>query len=171
MKVSATELMKQLKFIEEEIENIYRADSEKSTVTVYKDTDDKGKQIYVPMYESGYDFSANRQRIEELYDEERKIKNKLNLFNSTTNVVGYDFNVNEGLIRIAQYKREIKSLTNLSNKNEYMSISSYGRETSFSKVVYSLEDAKKALREYQRKLSALQVAIDKTNLNSTIDID
>ena len=46
--------------------------------------------------------------------------------------------------------------------------SEYRGET-ISKVTYNIEDAKNALRNKQSELSALQVAINRTNLVSEID--
>ena len=117
MKVSATELMKRLKYIEEEINDIHRNDEEKAYVAVNERHLDSGVEL-VPLYESGYDFVGNRNRIKELHDEERKIKRTLNRFNNDTNVTGYDFPIAEGLVRIAELKAEVRVLTNLSRNGE-----------------------------------------------------
>lgn len=172
MKVTATELMKQLKYIEEEINDIHRNDEEKSMVLVEKATDTDGKTILVPVYVEEYDFAINRSRIKELHKEERKIRNVLSAFNSKTLVNGFDFTINEGLVRITELRSEIKVLTNLAKKSPFTSSTNYrNNEVIIYKASYSIDDAKKALRTSQRELSALQVAIDKSNLNSEIEIE
>lgn len=172
MKVTSTELMKQLKYIEEEINDIHLNDEQDCTVLAEKITDDAGKTVIVPVYASDYDFALNRKRIKELHEEERKIRNVLNTFNNKTLVCGYNFTISEGLVRIAELKGEIRVLTKLSKKGEYSYTTSYrNNEATIYKTTYSVEDAKKALRQAQKELSALQVAIDKTNLNSEINID
>lgn len=171
MKVTATELMKQLKFIEEEINEIHHDDEEKSTVLVEKHNDGNFKSSLVPVYEEEYDFFANRNRIKELHEEERKIRNILSVFNSSTLVDGFDFTISEGLVRITELKSEIKVLTNLAKKKQFSSSNNYlNNEVIIYKASYSIDDAKKVLRASQRELSALQVAIDKTNLNSEIEM-
>ena len=167
MKVTATELMKQLKFITEEISDVHRTDGEKSKVLMKKENDN----TLVPAYSLEYDFLNNRKRINELFKEERRIKNILSKFNCNTLVQGFDFSINEGLIRIGELKDEIRILSILAKKNEYSSSISSNNDVSIFKVTYNIEDAKNALRSAQRELSALQVAIDKTNLNSEIEID
>ena len=165
MKVSATELMKRLKYIEEEINDIHRNDEEKAYVAVNERHSDRGVEL-VPLYESGYDFVGNRNRIKELHDEERKIKRILNRFNNDTNVAGYDFPVAEGLVRIAELKAEVRVLTNLSRNGE-VSYDAYARtDYPLKKASFDVKVAREALKEAQRELSALQVAIDKTNLTS-----
>lgn len=172
MKITATELMKQLKFIQEEITTIHQDDNNKSYVLVEKVTDDNNKSKLVPLYAEEYNFLNNRNRINDLYLEERKIRNLLSIFNTKTLVIGYDFNINEGLVRLAQLKEEIKVLTNLARKSQYESTTNYrNNEVIIYKVSYDIDEAKNYLRKAQKEMSALQVAIDKTNLNSQIDIE
>lgn len=172
MKITATELMKQLKFIQEEIATIHQDDNNKSYVLVEKVTDDNNKSKLVPLYAEEYNFLNNRNRINDLYLEERKIRNLLSIFNTKTLVIGYDFNINEGLVRLAQLKEEIKVLTNLARKSQYESTTNYrNNEVIIYKVSYNIDEAKNYLRKAQKEMSALQVAIDKTNLNSQIEIE
>ncbi|MCI6215940.1 MAG: hypothetical protein MR659_02450 [Mollicutes bacterium] len=169
MKITATELMKKLKFIEEELNDIYSDDKINSTVLMEKKTDNDGETTYNPAFANEYDFASNRKKVKELFNEERKIKNVLNTFNNNTLVDGYDFNINEGLVRLAELKKEISTLTILAKKTQFFSTTNYNREISVYKSCYNIEDAKNILKETQRELSALQVAIDKTNLNSSIE--
>lgn len=168
MKYSATELMKKLKYIQEEINNIHREDENKSYVPAEK-VRDIGVAKYSPLIESTYDFMGNRNRIKELHEQELKIRRALNVFNSTTLVHGQIFNINEGLVRLAQIKGEVTALTNMTKRGQYIH-DAYSREN-ICMSVYDLEEAKEALRTAQRELSALQVAIDKTNLNSEIEYE
>ena len=90
----------------------------------------------------------------------------LNDFNTKTKVIGYDFNINEGLVRLAQLKEEVRHLTAMLNKGRYYR-DNYRTETTMA--AYNYEIARATLRELQQKLSAIQVAIDKTNLNSVVE--
>ena len=166
MKISATELMKKLKYLEEEINAIYRDDAESSYVPVDKVLTEDGTRKIVPLYEITYDFEENRKRIEELNKQEVKIRRVLNDFNTKTKVIGYDFNINEGLVRLAQLKEEVRHLTAMLNKGRYYR-DNYRTETTMA--AYNYEIARATLRELQQKLSAIQVAIDKTNLNSVVE--
>lgn len=169
MNLTATELMKRLKFLEEEIAEIHRLDEEKSAVLVEKKEDATGKTSFVPLYEEAYDFAENRKRVEELFSEERKIRLALHSFNVETKIEGFGFTLAEGLVRLGQLKSEIKVLTNLAKKGQYSSSTSYNGDVVIYRSSYSAEEAKKALRAAQKELSALQVAIDKTNLTSKIE--
>ena len=168
MKYSATELMKKLKYIQEEINLIHREDENKSYVPAEKNRD-SGVARYSPLIDSDYDFMGNRNRVKELHDEELKIRRVLNRFNHMTLVNGYSFTLNEGLIRLAQVKGEVTALTNMTKRGQYIH-DAYNRD-SVCMAVYNLDEAKEALKTAQRELSALQVAIDKTNLNSEIEYE
>lgn len=166
MKISPTELMKKLKYIEIEISDIHDMDLKDSLVPMTKEVKEDGTFKLVPLYEREYDFNANREQIENLYAEERKIRNILFQFNASTKVIGYNFTMSEALVRLGQIKKEIRILEHLSSNRKMNS--EYRGET-ISKVTYNIEDAKNALRNKQSELSALQVAIDRTNLVSEID--
>ena len=168
MKYSATELMKKLKYIQEEINNIHREDGSDSYVPTEKDRDSSPVR-YVPLIESNYDFESNRNRIKELHAEEMKIKRVLNRFNHETLVRGYNLTINEALIKLAQIKGEVTCLTNMTKKGKYIH-DPYARDGMLM-ATYDLDSAKEALRNAQRELNALQVAIDKTNLNSEIEYE
>ena len=166
MSASATELMKQLKYIEAEINDIHRNDEEKSTVPAVETVVDN-RTTLAPLYEGTYNFEDNRNRIRELFSEEREIKRILSRFNNETMVEGYDFTIAEGLVRIAELKSEIKVLTNITKGGEY--VADRYSSSSVKMAVFDVRAARKVLKEYQRELSALQVAVDKTNLNSKIE--
>ena len=157
-----TELMKALKAIEVEISQIYEQDEKHSAVSIDKDTKE-------PLFESNYNYLDNRRRVNDLQMEERKIKKALSKFNSTTNVEGYNFTVGEGLVKIGQLRREIHILTILTKRAEVFLDSARYSSDDYKRVCYNIEDAKADLKLAQRELSDLQVAIDRTNLNSNID--
>lgn len=167
MKASATELMKRLKYIENELDDIHTSDENNSSVPVVETVIDKQTKL-AELYESTYNFDENRARVQELFQEEREIKKLLNKFNNETLVEGYDFTVAEGLVRIAQLKSEIKVITSITRNGEYFRPDRYS-SGGVKKSVFDIKAAKETLKEYQRALSALQVAVDRTNLNSTIE--
>ena len=86
-----------------------------------------------------------------------------------TLVHGQPFTINEGLVRLAQIKGEVVALTNMTKRGQYVH-DAYTRDN-VCMATYNLDEAKGALRIVQRELSALQVAIDKTNLNSEIEYE
>ena len=166
MKTSATELMKRLKFIEEDIESIHDNDIRDSYVPLVESTSTEGRKELVPAYEVIYDFAGNRARVKELYEEELNIKRLLNEHNQKTIISGYDYSISEGLIRLAQLKQEIKTLTSVSREGMYIRD---GYKDSTKKATYNPTEVKEALRKAQHELSQLQVAIDRTNLMENIE--
>ena len=167
MQISATELMKRLKYIETELDDIHQNDENNSAVPVTETVIDNKTKL-TQLYETAYNFEENRKRIQELFKEEREIKKLLNKFNNEKLVEGHDFTVAEGLVRIAQLKSEIRIITSITKNGEYFRPDRYS-SSGVKKSVFDIKAAKETLKEYQRELSALQVAVDRTNLNSTIE--
>lgn len=158
--------MKKLKYIEQEISDIHQNDEKDSYVPIIENTDKDGHKTLTPAYEVIYDFMGNRERIKELYKEESGIKKVLNEFNQRTLINGYNLTISEGLVRLGQLKEEVKVLTSITRRGKYIQ-DSY-RE-GIRKATYDDKVVKDELRKAQHELSALQVAIDRTNL--TVEIE
>ena len=76
----------------------------------------------------------------------------------------------EALVRMGQLKSLISNLTTLANKSSYYrERASYNSEAIDMKTLYDVKSAKEDLKKYQRELSRLQVAVDKTNINSKVE--
>ena len=157
---SATELMKMLKCIESDLEYIHSQDRNETSIKCDIDGE--------PIYESDYNFAFNREEAKQLYESESKIKLILAKFNVETKIIGYDMTIIEGLVRIAQLRNEIRVLTPMAAKTKYTTNYS-GDYGNLYKVVYDVREVKETLKKMQQELSRLQVAIDKTNLNSKIE--
>ena len=164
--ISPTELMKKLKFIEQEIISVHEEDEHMGYIPAEKTQDEGGNIKLCPLYKSNYDFGANRSKVKELQAEEIKIKKVLADFNYKTKVIGYDFTISEGLIKLAQLKSEVRTISNMVNKGQYVK-DSY--RDNYAVAAYDLKEAKEELKKAQKELSTLQVALDKTNLTSSID--
>lgn len=167
-KCSPTEAMKRLKRIQAEMEDIRRDDEEGSSVPVLQGRNDRGEYENRDLFEGSYDLQSNRERMEELQKQEREIKMALNRFNSSTYVDDYGITVAEALIQLAQYAAEIKTLATLSQRKKYFTPSMY-RTDGVRKCLYNPDTAKLYLDRVKTTYMALQVAIDRVNLNSTIE--
>lgn len=167
MLLSPTELMKRLKYINCEISDLHNNDNELSYVPAEKVRNENGTTVMEPVMNSEYSFEDNRSKINRLQQEELKIRRALNEFNNNTYVEGFGFNIAEALVRLAQLKGEIKVVTNMVKKGAFYK--SYNGDISMA--TYDLENAKEALRQMQKELTKLQVAIDKANLNSVIEYE
>lgn len=163
MKKSATKLMKELKGIEQEIARLHKEEEITSIVPVDCD--------YNTRYESDYSYESTRKELEGLYKRRAAIKSILTKFNFETKVDGYEFTMTEALVELAQLKCEAKQLRMLASRTTYTrgNYESSFRGDEVGKVSYDLGVVKSDLKKLEEETSALQVAIDKTNLNSLID--
>lgn len=159
MKKSATEIMKEIKAIKDQIARLYSQEKEYAYKVVTKTT---GTTIF----EKECDFASFREKEEKLINRELQLKVAIDKFNHTTLVDGFGFTIIEGLARLAQLKRSIGYLEKYikdgivnSNYGETINVLTFDREMIEEKI-----------KELTSKRSALLVAIDKTNLNNTIEV-
>ena len=71
MKKSPTQLMKQEKYIQDQIIHIINDDVMNSKVLVEK-KEVNGSFTLLPLYDNPYNFQANREKLNKLYEQERK---------------------------------------------------------------------------------------------------
>jgi len=163
MKKTPTLLMKELKFINVQIQQLFEENIKKSCVPVNDDLNCK--------YSYDFDLQRNVQEINRLYEEERKIKLILAKFNATTLAKGTNLTIAEALVRIAELRSEIKNINVLAEKDEYFEDRSkyYDSKVSIYKILYDSKYANEVLHSLLQELSELQIAIDTTNLTTFID--
>ena len=164
MQKTPTLLMKELKYLQSEAERLYLEDVERSYAPLNEDMTFK--------YDTGYSYENNRKELEHIYEEELRIKSALAKFNSTTKAWGQEYTIAEALVRIAQLKNEIKVLTKLANKTEYTetNIGNYSNPKNITnKINYDQNKVKLDLSRFQKELTTLQIAVDKTNLTTFVE--
>jgi len=163
MKKTPTLLMKELGYIEAEILNLHNEDEKNSYAPLNEDLSFR--------YKNDYDYENVRNELSNLYQQELKIRSILAKFNTETKADGTDMSMQEALVRIAQLRGEIKILSKLANAKEYFDVKGdyYSRTTVTNKVLYDISRATENLKEAQRELTTLQMAVDKTNLTTFID--
>ena len=164
MMKTPTLLMKELKFLQQEIQRIYSEDTSRSYAPLDENMEFR--------YDTGYSYENNRQEIQRLQEEEMRIRSALAKFNSTTKACGLDLTIAEALVRIGQLKNEIKTLSILANRSEYMETSSgiyHDSRGVTNKITYDQNKVIQDLSNLQKELSSIQIAVDKTNLTTPIE--
>ena len=164
MKKVPSLLMKELKYIQSEIERILNSDLHESTGPL----DDQQKDF---LFDNGYSYEENKQALAELYDRELKIRGALSKFNSTYMIEEAGMTVSEALVRIAQLQRRAKVLRGLFNMAEtFKTHDPYGRNPGdVHRVRFNKEAAKADLETLQGEMTSLQVAVDRINLTIPVE--
>lgn len=165
MKKCNTELMKELKGIQQQISLLYTYENDTSKI-IYTENEKKFDET-----DNKYNYEEVRTKINELQEEERKIKAILALSNATTIVDGYDITIAEALVYLAQLSKNKRQLDKMASRPQVMRKSGYHSSwTQIDKALYDVEKAQNDLDELTEKISKLQIAIDRTNLNNFIEV-
>jgi spore germination protein YaaH len=163
MKKCNTELMKDLKVIQELINAARQKQHHNSTVSYTE----KERASVVCLF----DYEASEREFAQLQAEERHIKKLLAVSNATTKVEGYDITIAEALVLLAQLSLNKKFLSRLATKERLVRESSeYRKEVEFTKVCYDLEKAQADLAKLNKDIAKLQMALDRTNLTNLIEV-
>jgi hypothetical protein len=161
MKKCNTELMKELKVIQELI-NFSQRNEERKCVITYTQQDRSE-------LENDYDYEVARKELEKLQNEERKIKNLLAISNATTKVIGYDITIAESLVYLAQLSQNKALLSKMAGREKLSRRTTYSGDSEYTKACYDIKKAQADLADVNREIAKLQMAIDRTNLNNIID--
>ena len=158
MKKSAAEIMKEIKAIKEQIAKIQAKEKEYA----YKVVAENGTTLF----SREYDFKAFRNQIEALRKREIELKVAIDTFNNKTQIEGLNISMIAGLARLAQLKNEIDHLEWFLKKGSV--------DQNYNSPIKVLNIDSDIITEEIKKLSeersSLLIAIDKTNLNSAIEV-
>lgn len=156
------EIIKKIKFLEEEKNNILNVEMQNLTST-YQD-----KNIdYIP---TDYDFKYTRTKIEELNSEVAKYKHILNVCNSTVIVPEFGETIDQCIVKMGQYNLEISLLETMSKRKERSRSTTYNGAIEYIDLNYRLDECKSYLELYKQKVQDYQMAIDRINLNYIVEV-
>lgn len=121
-----------------------------------------------------YDFADMQARIAEIDEKIRILKHRINVFNSTTKIEGYDMTIDEALVYIPQLTARKNYLSSMKNRLPKVREDYSGRSSSIIDYRYLNYDLASATAEYEKVsklLSDVQTALDLTNTTKTFDFD
>lgn len=161
MKICHMEAMKIVKELEQQ-KNILIADEDNRCTVSYREDEEK--------VVLNYNYDETRAKIKEIDDKVRMIKSKLAKSNCTVLVDGFDVTIGEALVLLAQLQNEIQQLDYLADKEQLTRRITYNGVVEYTECNYDVEKVKADLQTLRTKVGKLQVAIDRANLVTEIDI-
>lgn len=162
MKKCNTELLKEIKILEEKKEDIITLEDEECKVT-YLEGEKKIK--------SNYSYENVRKAIDDIDTKIRKYKALLAISNATTIVLEFNMTIGECLIYLAQLNSKKQLLSNYASQKQLKRVSStYSNKVEYTELLYDVDKVKIELLELQRLIARLQMAIDRTNLTNLIEV-
>lgn len=160
MKICHTQAMKMIKELEEQ-KKILLSREDSDCCVSYKEGEKK--------IASNYDYQKVRAEVVKLDDEVRKIRAALARANSIVKVDDFDLTIGEALVLLAQ----------LQNQKQHLDVMAGGRQLSrrltqngvieYTECLYDVEKVKKDAQELRKKISNLQIAIDRANLTNFVE--
>ena len=157
-----TEAMKEIKKLEDEKRRLLQEEKATCTVT-YTENE-------TPI-DTGYSYQETNKAIIDYDFRIRHLKALLAKSNATTIIKGFDITIAEALIYLAQLTQQLERFQELSLRQPLVREGATYRNASyeFTKTLYDVKEAKKQYQECFDLISKLQMAIDLTNLTTTID--
>ena len=161
MKLCNAEVIKKIKDLEEQKQEILSDEQKNCTTTYQTETD---------MIDTGYDFGKTRKAVESLNKEIIKLKHALNVSNSTVIVEEFGLTIGECLVYMAQLNNEKSVLERLSRNRSKSRATLYNGSVEYTITNYDVEICKSELNAIKETVRKLQLAIDRVNLNNMIEI-
>ena len=110
MKKCNTELMKELKAVQIELEDLIDEANTKNTVSYFEGEEE---------VEKDFEYESFIKKMNDLKEKERKLKTLLAYSNATTKLVGMEeMTIGEGLIKLAQLSSELKVLSGYKTRKQ-----------------------------------------------------
>ena len=161
MKLCNAEVIKKIKDLEEQKQEILLNEQKNCTTTYQTETD---------MIDTGYDFDKTRTAVENLNKKIMRLKHTLNVSNSTVIVEEFGLTIGECLVCMAQLNNEKIVLERLSRNQSKSRTTLYNGTVEYTDTNYNVEVCKDKLNGIKETIRKLQLAIDRVNLNNMIEI-
>ena len=161
MKICIAEAMKRVKELDAEKRLLNYKEEQECTIS-YREGEEKTAQ--------DYDYAKTRARMKEIDDETRRVKFLIAKANIEVKLDGFDVTIAEGLVLLAQLRAELSRLDNLTgHKQISRRITSTG-VIEYTECLFDVAKAEEDQLVLGREIGRLQVAIDKANFVSEIEI-
>ena len=161
MRFCHSEVIKMIKELEDKKDTLLSQERNRSVYS-YVDTSAK----IVP----DYNYDKTRSQVDELDARIRSLRHALAVANVSVKVDDFNVTIGEALVMLAQMQAKCRVLEGLANAQQITQRVTYNGKMEVFECNYNVE---KALADYEmlrNEIGRLQVAIDRANLNSFIEI-
>ena len=162
MKICHVEAIKRIKELETQKENILLFERNSSR-TSFKEGEEK--------LDSGYSYSDIRLNITNIDSSVRSLKALLAKANSTIMIDEFNMTIGEGLVYLAQLNKERQTLESLLDYPQISRRITSNGVLEYTECNYDIKVVEGELIELRNKINRLQIAIDRANLTSFIEIE
>lgn len=118
-----------------------------------------------------YSYKKTRQAVDALDTQIRKLRHALAVANCTVMVDEFGVTLGEALVMLAQYQSKCELLSDMSSRQQISQRSSYSGLMEITCCNYDVEKALKDYEELRLVIGRLQVAIDRANLTSYVEVE
>ena len=161
MKVCHTEAMKLIKELEKQKDELVEFEDRNSIVS-YKEGE-------TPI-DSGYGYETTREQIRAIDDRIRAVRTVLARANTEVIAEPFGITIGEALVLLAQLQGERVQVESLTGRNPLTSEITYNGVIRFTRCNYGVKQAEADAGALRKRISELQIAIDRANLTNYIEI-
>ena len=161
MKICHMEAMKEIKALEEKKALLLSAENERCRVS-YKEGEAK--------VDTGYSYRKTREAIALIDARIREIRSAIALANCTVKLDGFDCTIGEGLVMLAQWNAEHDKLSYMCRMQQKTRRITPNGTLEYTECLFDVTEVEAERDELRRKIGSLQVAIDRANLTSYVEI-
>ena len=119
-----------------------------------------------------YDYTETQRRLDEIDAKIRKLKHAINVFNTVTEIPGFDMTIDQALVYIPQLgsrRNKLYSMMNVLPKRRCPS--SYNNIIDYTYANYDVKQAKADYNEVCDRLAKLQTALDLVNSTAVLEVE
>ena len=161
MNICHMEAMKEIRALEEKKELLLSNESERSRVS-YKEGERK--------VDTGYSYRETRDEVARLDARIREIRSAVALANCTVRLDGFDCTIGEGLVMLAQWNAEYERLSRMCRSQQKTRRITANGVLEYTECLFDVSEVERERDELRRRIGSLQVAIDRANLTSFVEV-
>lgn len=161
MKMCHTQAMKLLKELAEQKSALLAAENKNCTIS-YREGEEKTA--------CDYDYAATRAAEEEIDERVLRIRSALAHANCTVKVDFEGLTLAEALVLLAQLQNKRRQLEYLAGMKQLSRRITENGTIEYTEKLFDVKEAAQDAKEVRARIGALQIAIDRANLNNYIEV-
>ena len=161
MKLTIKEAMKKLTILDREVSKILEFEKRESKVVYLKGEKPEA---------SSYNYHDVSKELEKLENKKRELKIKIINANANTKTEYKNLSISELLILLAQLSNKLERLEDLAKNKKRERITTNDGQVEYTECLFEPKEVEDDITKLAEEITKIQIAIDKANLNTEIDI-
>lgn len=161
MKLSIKEIIKKIKLLELDLEDLKKEESKENFIVYLENKRPTNIE---------YDYQDYSNKIKNLYNEIFKLRTLVQVTNINTITSYKKYSISELIILLAQKSNQLERLQEMRDRKKISRVTTNDGQNEYTEYLFDPKMVAIELRKLNEEISEIQIAIDSANINTLVEV-